>query len=262
MRWTKFIFLLVVLNTVFGRESIILKRNIFTAPLPPPPTPKTEPTNILKPPPLPSLETIIEITGIIYFPQGNSFAIIKDKKTNNENIYKEEEKVGESKIIKILKDKVIFEYDGKNISLNLENKSTNTPLVISKEETSKVVISSPKVENPNFPEEVISMNVDFNKTVNSLINDQKLIENLNLLPNVKEGRVEGFKISNLPENSLLYQYGLRNGDIIRRVNGILIDSVATGLKVYTQIKNSNTDIVTIEVLRENRPILLTYRLRR
>lgn len=259
----KGIFVLIVsLNILFSKESIILKRNIFTAPLPPPPSPKIETTSILKPAPLPALETLIEISGIAYFPSGCSFVIIKDKKTNIENIYKEGEKVGESKIIKILKDKVVFEYDGKSISLNLENKSSSTSLVISKEEGPKVTISPKLPEAPKVPEELLSFDVDFNNTISALITDRKLMENLSVTPNVIEGKVEGFKVSNLPEDSLPYKYGLRNGDIVKRVNGVIIDSINTAFKVYNQIRNSNTQIVTVEILRDNKPILLTYRLNR
>jgi type II secretion system protein C len=256
-----FIFFIFFAVNCISRESVILRRNIFTAPLPPPP-PKVETTSILKPPPLPSLETLIEIIGIVYFPEGSSFVIIKDKKANTENIFKEGERVGESKIVKILMDKVIFEYDGKNITLNLENKSIGTPLIVSKEETSKITISPKVPETPKIPENIITMDVDYSKTINTLINDRNLIENLNLIPNVNEGKVEGFRVLNLPENSIPYQYGLRNGDIVRRVNGIVIDSINTAFNIYNQIKNSNVQIVTVEILRDNKPILLTYRLNR
>ncbi|HOM27108.1 MAG TPA: hypothetical protein PKV21_06345 [bacterium] len=261
MKKTVFIILGCIYSILFGKESIILKRNVFTAP-PPPPPPKVETTSILKPAPLPSLETLIEILGIVYFPEGTSFVIIKDKKTNIENILKEGERIGESKIIKIMKDKVIFEYDGKNVSLNLENKSSGIPLVVSREETTKISVSPKLPETPKIPEDVVTMDVDFNNTINTLVNDRKLIENLNVIPNVNEGKVEGFRVLNLPENSIPYQYGLRNGDIVRRVNGVLIDSISTAFNVYNQIKNSNTQIVTVEVLRNNKPVLFTYRLNR
>lgn len=252
------IYLILLKLLVSSKESIILKRNIFTAPLPPPP-PKIETQSILKPVPLPSLETLIEILGIVYFPYGNSYAVIKDKKTNTESIYKEGDVVANAKILKIEMNKVYFEYDNKTISLNLENKSESPALVISKENIEK---KEANVITAKVPEKVISMNVNFDETITNLVNDKSLIENVNIIPNVNEGKIDGFKVSNLPENSIPYQYGLRNGDIIRRVNGILIDSIATGFNVYNQIKNSNIDIVTVEIIRNNQPILLTYRLNR
>jgi len=259
MRKFLIIFIFFLANC-FSRESVILKRNIFTAP--PPPPPKIETTSILKPQPLPPLDTLIEILGIVYFPKGNSYAIIKDKKTGIEGIYKEQEMLGQAKIIKIEKDKVYFEYDNKTISLNLENKPSQAGIIISKDEVSSDEKQKINIVSPKIPEKVISMDVDFEKTITELINDRNLIQNLNLTPNVNEGKIDGFKVSNLPENSIPYQYGLRNGDIVRRVNGILIDSIATGFNVYNQIKNSNINVVTVEILRGNQPLLFTFRLNR
>lgn len=256
------IFLIGSYCTIFAKEknSVILKRNIFTAPVPPSSPPKSVPS-ILKPAPLPSLETLIDIIGIIYFPQGNSYVIIKNKKNNNESIYREGEIVEQAKIIKIKQDKVYFEYDNKKVVLNLENKGIESGLIIYKEELKEITKNSQNISK-QIPEDIITMNVSFNETINALINDKKLIENLSIIPNISEGKIEGFKISNLPENSLPYQYGLRNGDIVKRVNGILIDSMSTAFKVYNEIKNSNIDIVAVEVIRNNKPILLTYRLNR
>ena len=262
MRKRFLIYLIFLGINCFSKESIILKRNIFTAPHP---APKIEQQTILKPPPLPSLESLIEIIGIVYFPNGNSYVIIKDKKTNTEGIYKQRELVGQAKIIKIEVDKVYFEYDNKTISLNLENKPSEVKVIISKEEISsekkeeeekKVNIVSSKI-----PETVISMDVDFERTITQLLNDRNLSQNLNLTPNLNEGKIDGFKVLNLPENSIPYQYGLRNGDIVRRVNGIPIDSLSTAFNVYNRIKNSKPEIVTVEVLRNNQPILFTFRLK-
>ncbi|MGC8977424.1 MAG: hypothetical protein ACP5OB_07395 [Candidatus Ratteibacteria bacterium] len=256
--------MLIFTLNIYAKEknSIILKKNIFTAP---PPPPKIETQSILKPEPLPSLDTLIEICGIVYFPYGVSFAVIKDKKTNIEEIYKEGDVIGNAKILKIEINKVIFDYDNKKISLNFENKIEQKAFIISKDTIQKNEENEKRDENvivPKFPEKVISMDVNFNETITNLTNDRKLIENVNIIPNVSEGGIIGFKVENLPENSIPYQYGLRNGDIIRRVNGILIDSIATGFNVYNQIKKSNVDIVTVEVIRNNQPLLLTYRLNR
>jgi len=244
----------------FSKESVILKRNIFTKPLPPSP-PKQVPS-ILKPAPLPSLDSLIEIVGIAYFPDNNSLVIIKDKRTGNETLCKEGDIIYDAKIIKISKEKVYFEYDNKQVYLNLENKAGEGGFIVSKELISSDDKNKINVVSQKIPEEVISMDVDFEKTITELINDKNLIQNLNLTPNINEGKIDGFKVSNLPENSVPYQYGLRNGDIVRRVNGILVDSIATGFSIYNQIKNSNTNIVTVEVLRDNKPLLLTFRLNR
>ncbi|MCM8804968.1 MAG: hypothetical protein NC833_06910, partial [Candidatus Omnitrophica bacterium] len=179
---------LILCPIIFPKEknSIILKRNIFTSPVP-----KVEPKSILKEEPLPSLDTLIEISGIIYFPLGNSYAVIKEKKTNIEGIYKEGDIVANAKILKIEINKVIFEYENKNISLNLENKFQDIGLVISKENIQEKELKTENIIIPKVPEKVISMDVNFDDTITNFVNDKKLIENVNIIPNVKEGKIDG-----------------------------------------------------------------------
>jgi len=111
---------------------------------------------------------------------------------------------------------------------------------------------------PKFEEPVV---IDFEKTIAELKNDTKLMKNLNVAPYIKNGKIEGFKIKKLPSESLPYRYGLRDGDIIHRINGILIDSISRGFSVYNQIIRSNTRIVTVEVLRNNQPVVFTFKLK-
>ncbi|HOJ39514.1 MAG TPA: hypothetical protein PK644_03490, partial [bacterium] len=104
--------------------------------------------------------------------------------------------------------------------------------------------------------------VSVSEVLNQLRDTPNLMENFKVSPFItEEGRVEGFRVSQVPENSLPYQYGLRSGDIIRRVNGVLIDSLARAFAVYQQVLNSATKTVTVEVIRNNTPLLLSYHLR-
>lgn len=241
--------------------SIILKRNIFTSGSPPELKNKT---SILKPLPPPQLETLIELNGIVYFGEEPSFVIIKEKKRNNESIYKEGEFVGKAKILKIEENKVIFQYNEKTIAINIENKASETNFVSAFNENIKIAVKEKKklsgVSIPESPEVLEPVTVNFSETVNMLKTDRDLIKNINISPYINEGKVEGFKVTRLPENSIPFQYGLRNGDIIHRANGTLIDSVAKGFSVYNQILNSGIKLVTIEVLRNSQPVILTYHL--
>ena len=242
---------------VEGKEdySIILKRNIFTSQ--PPRIPKVEKKTILKPPPPPpGLDTLIEIVGIFYFKEGPSYVIIRGKRDRKEGIYKEGDRVEGAEIVKIEKDKVIFKYNGETIAISFENKIEpgkyiSVKNVEVKREPQKVVIPEPKG----------SFIIDFGEALHAIKKDKLLLKNINIAPYVRKGKIEGFRISRIPSNSLPYKYGFRNGDVIRRVNGILIDSLSKGFEVYKQILESGVKLVTVEVLRNGKPILLTYRVR-
>jgi len=270
IRVLSLVFLVFLVGISFSIEkndySIILKRNIFTAPIPPPPPPKIQqPTSILKPTPLPPLESIIELKGIVHFPQGISYAILKTRNQNEESICKEGEVIEKAKIIKIDKESVTFEYDEKNVVMNLENKRLEKDYVSINNDI-KVAVESEEAKNISdvlsnkVPKALDPITLNFSETINQLKENKDLTKNLNISPFVKDGKVEGFEINRLPTNSLPYQYGLRNGDIIQKVNGIPIDSLSKGFSVYNQIVQSGTKLITVEVLRNGEPIILTYQL--
>ena len=240
---------------VEGKEdySIILKRNIFTSHK----IPKVEKKSILKVPLPPKLETLIERVGIIYFKEAPSYVIIREKRGQKENIYKKGEVVEGAEILGIEKDRVFFKYNGETIAMSLENKVEQTQYVSIDKNIKVGVKEEPKVL---IPESEPPLTINFSEAINTLKNDKLLLKNVNIAPYVKKGKVEGFKVSRLPSSSLPYKYGLRNGDVIHRVNGILIDSLSKGFAVYNQIIKSGTKLVTVEILRNGRPVILTYRL--
>jgi len=245
--------------------SIILNRGIFAEPPPPPKPEVPEKTSILKPLPPPPLTSLIELKGIIYLPDGGSFAVINVKKKNEEFVCREGEVILDAEIVRVSENEVVFAYNDKEEKIELKKEDGQagfvpvaaTGLKAKVEDTKKVV--NPKSTNiPEFEKPVM---VDFEKTMAELKDDKDLLKNLNISPNVQDGKVEGFKVGNIPAGSLPYQYGLRDGDVLRRVNGTLIDSMATGFSVYNQIVRDGTSLVTVEVLRNNSPIVLTFKLR-
>lgn len=54
--------------------------------------------------------------------------------------------------------------------------------------------------------------------------------------------------------------GFKNNDVITHVNGILIDSLPKAFEAYRSTIRKGT-IARVEVLRNGRPNILTYRLR-
>lgn len=267
------IFVCITFAPLYGMAdySIILKRNIFAEPPPPPKPPAVpEKNSILKPAPPPSLDSLIELKGIIYFPGGSSFAVIKGKKKNEEVVYKEGDIVENAEILKVTENEVVFLYNGKEERIELKKDlvpagtmevGSGVSAMVPESTSSQVngqVFNPVAVVAPEFKE---PLTVDFEKTIADLKGDKELIKNLNVAPLIQEGKVDGFRVSNIPSGSLPYKYGFRDGDVLRRVNGIFIDSMAKGFSVYNQIVKEKTSLVTVEVLRNSAPIVLTFRLK-
>ncbi|MCM8762587.1 MAG: hypothetical protein NC929_04650, partial [Candidatus Omnitrophica bacterium] len=130
---------------------------------------------------------------------------------------------------------------------------------VKKESESEAQIVNPLSSTvPEFTEPVF---VDLNKALTEVKNDKELFRKVNVIPKLNGGKIDGFEISNLPQDSLPYKYGLRDGDIVRRVNGVFIDSIAKGFSVANQIIKEGTEIVTVEIIRNNNPLVLTFKLK-
>jgi general secretion pathway protein C len=87
-----------------------------------------------------------------------------------------------------------------------------------------------------------------------LNNPSELLQQALFKPKMKGGKVEGFRISNIKSNSLLQRLGLRDNDVLVRINGESIDGPAKMMQVYSGLQSSKA--VTLNVLREGQVLTL------
>ncbi len=69
----------------------------------------------------------------------------------------------------------------------------------------------------------------------------------------------GFMVRQIQPNSLYAQYGLRQGDVIRSVNGTPLNTPSDVMQAYQQF--SNQPNIQIDIVRGGRPETLNYSLR-
>jgi len=87
----------------------------------------------------------------------------------------------------------------------------------------------------------------------------RILAETTLVPAVDAGRVAGFTLTRVPENSLLTEAGLRAGDVLTQVNDTPIDSMATLIGLWPKLQGEST--LTAVVLRNGQPVSLTVSLR-
>ena len=86
-----------------------------------------------------------------------------------------------------------------------------------------------------------------------------IMQEARFVPNMEEGRVSGFRITGLPEKSILSQVGIRRNDIVKKINDVELDSVEGMFDLYTKFKGESRFEVTIE--RSGKIIRILYILR-
>jgi len=101
--------------------------------------------------------------------------------------------------------------------------------------------------------------LDSRRIQKALENPQQILTHARLLPNIKDGRQEGFSVSEVVPGGIYSSLGLRNGDILLRINGLEINNPEVAIQAMSGLKGmSNIDL---DVIRNGRKISMNYRIK-
>jgi general secretion pathway protein C len=180
-------------------------------------------------------------------------AIIKNLKTGVSDLYKIGQTVEGATIEGIGTDEVILMHNGEKKILRLSiaqsngNNSTETPPVKTINEMSNTTKADLSNQNANT-----SIRTKIG-CVEAILK-QALIE-----PHVVDGQVEGFKITDLENIKDAEVLGLKNGDIIRTVNGNLLTSKQKAHQIFKKAMSQTA--INLELLRNDETKKLSFVLR-
>ncbi|MRR33279.1 general secretion pathway protein GspC [bacterium] len=80
-----------------------------------------------------------------------------------------------------------------------------------------------------------------------------------LLPNAKDGKVEGFNLSEVKPNGVFGMVGLKNGDTLLRINDFNLDSPDKAMQSFVALKGQSR--IKLDLVRDGRPLTLNYDIR-
>ncbi len=94
----------------------------------------------------------------------------------------------------------------------------------------------------------------------------KTLSNLNdvamqarIVPAFKDGAAQGFKLFSIRPDSIYTKIGVQNGDVIKRINGLEMNSPEKALEIYSKLKDSAR--IDIEIERNGAAVRKTYNVR-
>lgn len=96
-------------------------------------------------------------------------------------------------------------------------------------------------------------------------NINKLLSEAVPVVNVKNGKIDGFRISSLKKDGFIATAGFKKDDIIKKVNGLKIDSLRKPIQLYKELRNlvkNDEPIICIEFERDSEIQSSTYRILR
>ncbi|QXE89415.1 type II secretion system protein N [Geomonas subterranea] len=80
-----------------------------------------------------------------------------------------------------------------------------------------------------------------------------------LLPSMKEGKVEGFRASEVKPQGIFGTVGIKNGDVLLRMNDFPIDSPEKAIQSFASLKGQSR--IKLDLIRDGRPTTFTYDIR-
>jgi general secretion pathway protein C len=90
----------------------------------------------------------------------------------------------------------------------------------------------------------------------ALANQGSLMKAARVIPHEENGRVVGVKLYGIRRNSLLGRLGVRNGDMLRTINGFDMTSPDTALEAYSRLRTA--DKLVLAIKRQNNEMNLEY----
>lgn len=177
-----------------------------------------------------------------------SRAIIKDIKTNELSLYKTGDTVATAHIESIEKDVVVLLHQGQRKILDLGARESAARHPVDKQHDA----DNAQAALSNNAAQAVETNppAQFHTSAGAkLRNIEIMLTNAVIEPYTIDGQVEGLKITGLENIRGAEELGLKNGDIIRTVNGHRLTSKQKAYQIFKKARSQAA--ANIELLRDN-----------
>ncbi len=71
----------------------------------------------------------------------------------------------------------------------------------------------------------------------------RVLQDAKASPNIVDGQLKGFKLNRIRANSIYQKVGLKDGDVIKEINGIELNDTGRALKLLNRLKNADAEII-------------------
>ena len=119
-------------------------------------------------------------------------------------------------------------------------------------EAGKPIAQAPRAATPRKTAPRISMANSINRKINrnklnsQMRNFSTLLSQARVSPHFTNKKPDGFTISEIVKGSLYEEIGLKNGDIIKKVNGESVTGAEQAMRMYRELQNATFIDVEVE----------------
>ncbi|MBX3325456.1 MAG: hypothetical protein U0223_04725 [Nitrospira sp.] len=229
---------------------IILQSGLFELPPASQLTKDGKPTPSGPPPPPIEAARKVALLGSVHGTEGVAMALLEDLTSKAQNIYRVGVEVPNVGILQsVEKDRALFKNGPSEEWL---------PLAALSQQTSETGTAFPPqpVQARGTPTRQV---LDRREVVAVLNDPTRVMTHAQAMPNLTDGRLDGFRLWNVLGSGFFYKLGLRNNDVVQRINGVELRDPGMLFSLFQQLRNENS--VRVDVVRNNQRQTLTYDIR-
>ncbi len=185
----------------------------------------------------------LELLGVAIGNIKDPVVFIKNLETGKRGMYKLGNLIQEARIIKIAKNSVTLEKNGKTGILKLGSRGRSWSGL---QEIDPISISGDHI--------VVSK-----KGLLQQVTDiYKSVKNIKVKPHYQLNKVAGLIVDGIAQGSIIEAAGIRNNDVIEVVNNQKIDSYQKALQVFSKVKSKSE--IKVCLLRDGQQKTLRYKI--
>lgn len=175
-------------------------------------------------------------------PQEN-LAIIENQRAREQEAYHEGERVGQALVKRILRNNVIINTGSGNEVLAMEPEENDRGAQVSRH---------PYGRPPGAPAPELggSSTLEREEVEASLADLNQVMQQVRIRPFMEGDQPGGFQVSRIDPGSIFAKMGLKDGDVIKSVNGELISNPEDAIEFYNTLMEGGT--VALEIKRGGR----------
>jgi general secretion pathway protein C len=184
-----------------------------------------------------------------------AFAIIEDVGARVQGLYHEGDTILPGvTLMEVRWDRVVIERNGRRETLILP---TQLPVANSPPPVLATAPSSSEGQESVRQVAQDSFQIDRREVDQAMNNLNELFTQARAVPYTSpEGDSQGFRLFSIKPQSLIDRIGLKNGDIVQRVNGVEISDPSTAFGLLQELQGHSQ--VRVDVLRNHQAVTLSY----
>ncbi|MDA8413181.1 MAG: hypothetical protein M0023_05260 [Desulfobacteraceae bacterium] len=229
----------ILVNGLFGKPAQGQLTPIVNTPATAQAAPLTAPTELL-------------LLGTATGSFRETFALIRNNAKQEERVFRLGDMVFDAgRLVQVTRDKAFIVVNGKKVEL-LTPMSPPAGSAPSQQPEAQATTGVTSTGAGSYVIDQRALNA-------ALDNIGQAMTDARLLPSQKDGKVEGFRASEVKPNGVFAMIGIKNGDVLLRLNDFPIDSPDKALQSFIALKGQNR--LKLDMIRDGHPVTFNYDIR-